>query len=47
MTELEILEAEYQRALNDPLFDEPEKYSVLLDLITDRIEEIKGRYANF
>ena len=47
MTELEILEAEYLRALNEPLFDEPEKYSVLLDLISDRIEDIKGRYANF
>ena len=47
MTELEILEAEYQRALNDPLFDDPEKYSILLDLISDRIENIKERYANF
>jgi hypothetical protein len=47
MTELEILEAEYLRALNDPLFDEPEKYSILLNLISDRIEDIKERYANF
>lgn len=47
MTELEILEAEYQRALNDPLFDDPSEYSILLDLISDRIEEIQGRYANF
>jgi hypothetical protein len=47
ITDLEILEQEYLRALNEPLFDEPEKYSVLLDLLSDRIEEIKGRYANF
>ena len=47
VTDLEILEQEYLRALNDPLFDEPEKYSVLLDLISDRIEDIKGLYANF
>jgi len=47
MTELEILEAEYLRLLNDPLFDDPEKYSIILDLVMDRIENIKERYANF
>lgn len=41
MTELEILEAEYQRLLNDPLFDEPEKYVIILDLVMDRIEDIR------
>ena len=40
MTELEILEAEYQRLLNDPLFDAPEMYTVILDLVGDRIDEI-------
>ena len=47
MTELEILEAEYLRLLNDPLFDAPELYTVILDLVMDRIEDIKERYANF
>jgi hypothetical protein len=46
-TELEILEAEYERASIDPLFDDPKEYSVLLDLIYDRIEEIQARYANY
>jgi len=40
MTELEILEAEYQRLLNDPLFDAPEMYTVILDLVADKIDEI-------
>jgi len=38
MTRLEILEAEYERALENPLFDNPAYYCVLLDLIKDEIE---------
>jgi hypothetical protein len=40
MTELEILEAEYRRLLNDPLFDAPELYTVILDLVGDKIDAI-------
>jgi hypothetical protein len=47
MNELEILEAEYQRLLTNPIFDAPEMYTVILDLIMDRIEDIKELYANF
>ena len=38
MSELEILRAEYERALNFPLFDNPKDYCVILDLIQDKIE---------
>jgi hypothetical protein len=38
MTRLEILEAEYKRALETPLFDNPAEYCVLLDLIQNEIE---------
>lgn len=41
--ELEILRAEYKRALEYPLFDEPNKYTILLDLILDRIEILEGK----
>jgi hypothetical protein len=47
MNELEILRAEYERAQKTPLFDDPAKYCVLLDLIQNRIDEIEERYANF
>jgi hypothetical protein len=40
--ELEVLRAEYERATDDPLFDSPSDYCVLLDLIQDRINEIEG-----
>ena len=40
MNELEILRAEYQRCLETPLFDDPKKYVVILDLIQDRIDEL-------
>lgn len=40
--EIEILRAEYERALEYPLFDEPSKYTILLDLILDRIEVLEG-----
>lgn len=42
MSELEILRAEYRRAIEHPLFDDPAQYCVLLDLIQDRIDAIKG-----
>ena len=38
MTRLEVLEAEYKRALENPLFDNPAEYCVLLDLIQNEIE---------
>ena len=44
MDELEILRAEWLHARENPLFDEPEKYCVLLDLIRDRIDQIEIRY---
>ena len=47
MSELEILRAEYKRAQENPLFDDPKLYCVLLDLIQERIEEIEERYANY
>ena len=47
MTELEILRAEYERAQKTPLFDDPAKYCVFLDLIQNRIDEIENLYANF
>jgi len=34
-----ILQAEYARAVMSPLFDEPEKYCVLLDVIQDAINK--------
>jgi hypothetical protein len=34
-----ILQAEYARAFMEPLFNEPDKYCVLLDLIKDAIVE--------
>ena len=34
-----ILQAEYARAFMTPLFNEPERYCILLDLIQDAIDE--------
>ena len=34
-----ILRDEFHRAVTNPLFDEPEKYSVLLDVIQDAINK--------
>jgi hypothetical protein len=45
--ELEVLRAEYERAVNKPLFDSPTDYCILLNLIQDRIDEIEVRYANY
>jgi hypothetical protein len=42
MNEIEILKAEYERAKEQPLFDDPAQYVILLDLILDRIEELGG-----
>jgi hypothetical protein len=47
MTELEILRAEYKRAQESPLFDDPKDYCVLLDLIQNRIDDIENLYINF
>lgn len=45
--ELEVLREEYKRAIENPIFDDPKDYCVLLDLIQDRISEIEERYANY
>jgi len=34
-----ILQAEYARAVMQPVFNEPEKYTILLDIIQDAIDE--------
>jgi len=47
MDELEVLRAEYKRAHENPVFDDPKLYCVLLDLIQKRIDEIEERYANY
>jgi hypothetical protein len=39
--ELEVLRLEYLHARNKPLFDKPEDYCYLLDLIISRIEELE------
>jgi hypothetical protein len=44
--ELEVLREEYKRAKENPLFDDPTDYCVLLDLIDNRIQDIQDRYAN-
>jgi hypothetical protein len=41
--ELEVLRAEYQRAVESPIFDDPQDYCIILDLITDRIEALEGK----
>ena len=40
--ELEVLRQEYKRAIDNPIFDDPSDYCILLDLIQDRINEIEG-----
>jgi hypothetical protein len=40
--ELEVLREEYKRALDNPLFDNPQDYCILLNLIQDRIDKIEG-----
>ena len=42
MSRLEILRAEYKRAIEYPLFDNPAEYCVILDLIADEIEREEG-----
>jgi len=39
MDRLTILRAELVRAITNPLYDEPENYSVLLDVIQDAIDK--------
>ncbi len=39
--ELEVLRAEYKRAIESPIFDDPKDYCILLDLIQDRINEME------
>jgi len=34
-----ILQAEFARAVMQPLFNEPERYTILLDIIQDAIDE--------
>lgn len=44
--ELEVLRAEYERAINYQLFPNPRDYCILLNLIQDRIDEIEAQNAN-
>lgn len=39
--ELEVLREEYWRARENPIFDNPADYCILLDLIIDRIEKLE------
>jgi len=41
--ELEVLREEYKRAIDNPLFDNPQDYCVLLDLIIERIELLENK----
>lgn len=41
MTELEVLRLEYKRAQEHPLFDKPQHYCILLDVIQDKIERLE------
>lgn len=43
LNRIEILQAEYTRAVMNPVFDEPEKYCVLLDLIQDAIDKERSQ----
>jgi hypothetical protein len=45
--EIEVLREEYRRAVENPIFDDPKDYCILLDLIQDRMDEIEATYANF
>jgi hypothetical protein len=40
--ELEVLREEYWRARANPLFDSPQDYCVLLDLIIERIDALEN-----
>jgi len=40
--ELEVLREEYWRARANPLFDSPQDYCVLLDLIIERIDVLEN-----
>jgi hypothetical protein len=39
--ELEVLKQEYKRAIDNPIFDDPKDYCILLDLIQDKINEME------
>lgn len=39
--ELKVLRKEYKRAIENPIFDDPKDYCILLDLIQDRIDKIE------
>lgn len=37
---IETLIAEYQRAVTDPVYDDPARYCLVLDLIADELERL-------
>lgn len=41
--ELEVLREEYWRARSNPLFDSPQDYCILLDLIIERIDALESK----
>jgi len=43
MNRIDILKAEYKVAKDDPTFDAPSYYCILLDLIQDEIERLGGK----
>lgn len=43
LNKMAILQAEYARAIMNPVFDEPEKYCVLLDIIQDAIDKERSQ----
>jgi hypothetical protein len=41
MSELDVLRMEYKSAQKQPLFDNPQLYCILLDVIQDKIERLE------
>lgn len=37
---IETLISEYKRAVIEPIYDEPERYCIVLDLIADELERL-------
>ena len=45
--ELEVLREEYWKARANPLFDNPQDYCILLDLIIERIEVLESKEVEY
>ena len=44
---IEILSQEYHRCQTDPLYAEPEKYCIILDLIYDELDRLMDLNSQF